>query len=248
LVRASDVRSRQSVPERIVVVLAIPRCACLVVDAAILLGQRNRFGAQVVVREPSPLVELIERARFEQQTAGRRLRPVERDDPLRMTPPVVTAGLARRRRVHERRTLARGLLTPRYGELVPLVRLPRETHLTVFPCRVVGDTLIRVRIELEYGEILRRGVARHPADVRRRPQVPRGAVEPETISPDRPAESWIDIAIHLDGVRVEKSAVPQIVVQVRRGEPFTRITGKQRPVERIAAITRNDVQSNAAFG
>lgn len=246
-VGARDIRRSHPVAQRIVESPAISGCARLEVDAGRLFGEPDRQRVLILVWKPSPLVQLIERAGLEQQPVGHRSGPVAGHDALRVPPAVVGTGLERGRRIEQRWTLTRVLLAPRDRQLVLLRRLPRQACLRIAPVRIVGDAPLRIGVEAKHRQVVGGRIMRHAADIRRSLEITHRRVEPQPIATHGTTEPRIGIAVHLDRVRIDEPAIAQIVGQVTGRHALIGKAREQRPVEQVAAVARDDVQTHPAF-
>src|SRR5262249_60940806 len=101
---AGDVRKREPIAQILLPVVRESLEANLVAGVGGLLEETDQIGVRAVKREPSPVVRLLEEARFKQNAIGERGRPIRCHEMMRPPPSVVDSRA--HRRAYERWALA----------------------------------------------------------------------------------------------------------------------------------------------
>src|SRR5438552_17396137 len=176
-------------------------------------------------REPAPVVELMEQARFEQDPIRDRGRPVDCLKMLGPAPLAVNPG--RPCRTDELRTLALMLLREGDPDFVLRINLPGQASLADVEKGVVEHALGLVEIERKLARSGKVGVEKLSAhEVVRNLRAERRE-EPQLVLLDWPAERRIDVRHRLDSVGSSQAPSLQISGEVVALHRFVRVGGEQ---------------------
>jgi hypothetical protein len=134
----------------------------------------------------------------------------------------------------------------RHAELVLLIDLPRQTSLHDLLVLMQDGLTVRADIVVAI-DVVRVGVVERVGDVVLREQISARREEPHLVAHDGPAESGIEIAVLLDGVRRGQTARLDVAAgEVVGNEVFARVAAEKRSAEPVAAVARDEVDADAA--